>query len=239
MPTRQEILQEIRRTAGDNDNKPLGRDRFEKETGIKPYEWGKYWARFGEAQREAGFEPNQFRNAHAAEFLITKIVALTRKLGKFPTYGELQVEKGNDPELPDKRVFQRLGSKEQVALKVAAYCKTQTGYEDVIERCESVIKKSTRKEDGGDDRDTVGEVYLARSGRYYKIGKTKDTVRRGSELRIQLPEKIDLVHVIKTDDPSGIEAYWHERFKSARKGGEWFDLTSRDVKAFKRWRRIY
>ncbi len=58
----------------------------------------------------------------------------------------------------------------------------------------------------------IGEVYLFKSGRYYKIGKTKDTVRRGSEIRIQLPEKLDLIHSIMTDDPSGIEAYWHKRF---------------------------
>jgi hypothetical protein len=30
-------------------------------------------------------------------------------------------------------------------------------------------------------------------------------VRRGAELRIQLPEKMDLIHSIKTDDPSGVE----------------------------------
>ena len=130
-------------------------------------------------------------------------------------------------------------TKEQVALKVAEYCKSQGSYDDVIEKCEAVVKKAGTEETEGTDTGSVGEVYLAKSGRYYKIGKTNDTVRRGSELRIQLPEKIELVHAIKTDDPSGVEAYWHERFKSARKGGEWFDLTSRDVKAFKRWRRIY
>jgi len=72
----------------------------------------------------------------------------------------------------------------------------------------------------------------------YKIGKTNDTVRRGNEIRIQLPERTDLIHSIKTDDPSGIEAYWHKRFETKRMNGEWFDLNSSDIKAFKRWRRI-
>jgi hypothetical protein len=81
-------------------------------------------------------------------------------------------------------------------------------------------------------------VYLFKSGRYYKIGKTNDTVRRGKEIRVQLPERTDLIHAIKTDDPSGVEAYWHKRFESKRKQGEWFDLRPSDIKAFKRWRKI-
>lgn len=60
----------------------------------------------------------------------------------------------------------------------------------------------------------------------------------GNELKIQLPENLDLIHEIKTDDPSGIEAYWHRRFEAKRMNGEWFDLNSADIKAFKRWRKI-
>ena len=55
------------------------------------------------------------------------------------------------------------------------------------------------------------------------MSKTNDTVRRGKELRIQLPEKCILIHSIKTDDPSGIETYWHGRFEEKRLNGEWFN----------------
>jgi hypothetical protein len=75
---------------------------------------------------------------------------------------------------------------------------------------------------------------LIKSGRFFKLGKTNAAGRRERELAIQLPEKTKTVHVISTDDPTGIEAYWHRRFESKRQNGEWFALDKDDVIAFKR-----
>ena len=77
---------------------------------------------------------------------------------------------------------------------------------------------------------------MARMGKHYKIGKTNHAGRRERELAIQLPEKASTVHTIKTDDPEGIEAYWHRRFEAKRKNGEWFELSAADVAAFRRRR---
>ncbi len=51
-------------------------------------------------------------------------------------------------------------------------------------------------------------------------------------MSIQLPQKARTVHIILTDDPVGIEAYWHKRFSSKNTNGEWFDLDTSDVQAF-------
>ncbi|MGP7977551.1 MAG: GIY-YIG nuclease family protein, partial [Desulfobaccales bacterium] len=54
------ILKEIIRTTKENTGVPLGRLRFKNETGIKISDWyGKYWAKWGDAIREAGYEPNK------------------------------------------------------------------------------------------------------------------------------------------------------------------------------------
>jgi hypothetical protein len=45
-----------------------------------------------------------------------------------------------------------------------------------------------------------------------------------------------LIHSIKLDDASGIEAYRHKQFEGKRMKGEWLDLKPADVKAFTRWR---
>jgi Meiotically up-regulated gene 113 len=68
---------------------------------------------------------------------------------------------------------------------------------------------------------------------YYKIGRSNAVGRRAYKLAIQLPEKAITVHSIRTDDPAGIEHYWHRRFKTKHKNGEWYELSSPDVRAFK------
>jgi hypothetical protein len=90
------------------------------------------------------------------------------------------------------------------------------------------------------DAAPVGYVYLVQHGSRgeYKIGRTNNAIRREGELRTELPEQLSPIHTIATDDPSGVERYWHMRFAEKRKNGEWFALNANDVRAFKKWRRI-
>lgn len=98
----------------------------------------------------------------------------------------------------------------------------------------STKTRSAKTDIESTNQEVVGFVYLMKFGCHHKIGKTNAVGRRERELAIQLPEKANTVHVIKTDDPTGIEAYWHRRFEAKRGNGEWFELTAEDIKAFKR-----
>ena len=235
---KEHILSEIKRTAEENGGIPLGRSKFEQETGIKQWDWcGKFWSRWNEAISAAGYEnPNKMQSAYADDFLIEKLVGLIQDLGHYPTAPELRLKAHQDEDFPSHNTFSRFGNKHDVIHAVLKYGEHHDVNAQVVDICTAAAVKAKprqRKEEKPEDIE-YGFVYLMKSGKHFKIGKSNCAERREFELRILLPEKLELIHKIKTDDPSGIERYWHHRFKEKRKGGEWFDLSASDVKAFKR-----
>ncbi len=237
--TREEILQEIHRTTEQNGGQPLGREAFAKRTGIKKSEWyGRFWARWGDALEEAGFQPNQFTEPTPEEFLLSKLAELVRELGRYPVHGELQLKAQADPTFPNTETFRkRLGKTNEIRAKLQEFCQKH-GINDVLPFCQSKAPPASNEprldQKGIGEGRTLGHVYLMKSGRFYKLGRTNHVGRRHWELGIQLPEKLNLIHSIATDDPIGIEKYWHGRFSDRRANGEWFELTKADIDAFKR-----
>ena len=232
------ILKEIRRTADANMGCPLGVRRFESETGIKRSHWQKHWTRFADAQREAGFTPNEKTPPYEKDDVLGKLTDLTRKLGRVPTDGDLKFTTANQSDFPDPATIRKkISTKREIVRSLIEYCKNKNLYEDVIKICaalETLVEDERQAGVPLSVGSADGFVYLMKSGRYYKIGKTSCVGRREREITLQMPESIKIIHEIKTDDPTGIEAYWHKRFDAKRKNGEWFDLSSEDVSAFRR-----
>lgn len=238
-PTKQFILHEIARTARENGGVTLGTRAFARVTGIKESDWkGKIWARWSDAIREAGFQPNQMTTAFDESRILESFIGLMRELGRFPVRAEIQLKKRSDSSFPNWEVFHnRFGSKRKLAQRILEYCRGRAGYEDVAPICTSVAEPDGDDidfEKGEANRGIFGFVYLVKAGRFHKIGRSNSAGRREYELAIQLPEKAKTVHTIRTDDPTGIEEYWHKRFALKRKNGEWFELDSNDVAAFRR-----
>lgn len=239
---RELILQEIRRCAAENGGAPLGRSRFLAETGIKETDWkGRYWVAWSEAVAEAGFTPNAMNSQKLDdEEILQQLALLTRKLGRFPTDAHLRLERRSHDDFPNATTIRgRLGDKAEQLARVRAFAGVEPDLQDVYELLAALEVARDEDSPKADIREAPdGVVYLIRSGRFHKIGRSNDLGRRSYEIALQLPEKAVLVHSIETDDPAGIERYWHERFKDRRKNGEWFQLSALDVAAFKRRRKF-
>jgi hypothetical protein len=235
------ILAEIKRLAEAN-GKPPGVRLFESETGIRESDWyPDLWLRWGDALQDAGFTRNTMVEALSNELLVEQYAQLAQRLSRLPVQGELIRESKANPAFPSEKTYRRFGGKAKLLKAVAEYCRANATFADVLAFCESEQENRSATKDGtSTSKDQLGFVYLLRHGsrREYKIGRTNNPIRREGEISVELPQRLEPIHVITTDDPAGIEAYWHRRFAEKRLKNEWFALTPSDVRAFKRWRRI-
>jgi Meiotically up-regulated gene 113 len=239
--SKRHILAEIKRLT-ESRGKPPGVRLFESETGIKESDWfPDLWLRWGDALQEAGFTRNTMVEAFSDELLIQQYARLARKLSRLPLQGEMIRESKANPEFPSEKAYRRFGGKTNLLNAVAKYCRATAEFDDVLAFCENAMANHSSTEvEIGMIEPKVGYVYMLRHGsrREYKIGRTNNPIRREGEISVELPQKLEPIHVITTDDPSGVESYWHRRFEEKRLKNEWFALTADDVRAFKRWQRI-
>lgn len=234
-PERERILNEIRKLAAKNSGKPPGRRLFERETEITEGAWrGVYWARWSDALAEAGYAPNKLTGRIDEQLLMEKLALAVRHYGRIPSDADLRLYRRNvAPEFPDPSIVQRrFGTTKDMLDRLAEYVGSNPEFGDVA----AIIgDRSEISEKESHSASVEGHVYLIKSGAHYKIGRSDNLERRVKEIRTALPEAGTLVHSIRTDDPAGIEAYWHRRFADRRApNGEWFKLSSSDVKTFKR-----
>jgi hypothetical protein len=229
---REQILSEIKRLSAANGGSPPGRRLFESETGIRESAWfGVYWPRWGDALAEAGFAPNAYNKRLDEGLVLSKLAAACRHFGRIPVTMEMRMYKKVDVNFPnEKSMLSAFGGKANLLRRFGEWARATAGCEDVA----AMIPQPTDSHDAQPATPHEGFVYLIRSGPHYKIGRSDELERRVKQIRIALPEAATLVHSIRTDDPAGIEAYWHRRFADRRANGEWFKLSNADVAAFKR-----
>ncbi len=237
---KQDILLKIRQVAADNGGKPPGVARFEAATGVKRHEWqGKIWRNWSDAVVEAGFAPNELQGAWAETDMLRIIADIAKGLGRFPTTSDLKYELHQRPNSPDAKTVLARWNMSALAVALADYA-DQRGEHGVAAQARAYTPRQRSRDDDAETTDSaLGYVYMQRHGADYKIGFTTSLNRRGRQIQIELPQEIELVHSILTDDPAGVEAYWHKRFNAKRTRGEWFKLAKTDVTAFKRWSKIW
>ncbi|MGD0745183.1 MAG: hypothetical protein ABSA45_08515 [Verrucomicrobiota bacterium] len=186
------ILQEIKQTAETNGGKPLGQGRFENETEIKKTDWyGKFWARWNDALREAGFSANQFQGAYDKSELLDKYAKYVLELGRLPSSGDLRLKTRSDSDFPShSSLDNHFGTKLELIKHLADYCRSQNRYGEVNRLCEEHFARNQNVPEKSESQEgEIGFVYLIKSGRFHKIERANSAGRREYELAIQLPEK--------------------------------------------------
>jgi hypothetical protein len=231
---RELILREIKRLADENNGQPPGVRAFENVTGIRQSDWrGVYWARWSDALAEAGLSANAMQHALDREFILEKLAHACRYFGKVPTFAEQRLYRRQvDPTFPNDKTVNRNFRGSELAEGIREWVGDKSDFADVA----AILPEVSGAQDPSSYRrpPEEGLVYLIRSGSHFKIGRSETLERRVKEITVALPEAVTLVHTIRTDDPSGIEAHWHRRFADRRANGEWFKLTATDVAAFRR-----
>lgn len=228
------ILQEIKRLASENGGQAPGQKLFAKETGIAAHQWlGRYWARWGDALTEAGFQPNDWTGKLDSDSLLNGIIHAMRQFGRMPTKAELLLRRKVDPAIPSIQAIRRqFGRRDDIIAALSKRAAEDANLADIIPMIPALSSKPIVRPTHY--KIVEGFVYLIKAGDFFKIGRSDNAERRFKEITVALPDKAELFHTIRTDDPPGIEAYWHRRFADRRANGEWFKLTSQDIAAFKK-----
>lgn len=228
---RQYILSEIARIARERHGTPPGEEQFRTDTGISPARWRKYWPRWSAAVLEAGLTPNTPTPRIARDEILAAVAEVFRQHGRIPTETEIELARARNLSIPGRSTMRRhFPRKTDLVRALAGWAAEDPARADVAE----LLPALSDFEGAAKDRGHRGFVYLLRYGGDFKIGRSGDLERRIRSIGVSMPERLELVHSIRTDDPSGIEAYWHRRFAERRRNGEWFQLTRADVAAFRR-----
>lgn len=231
---RHSILSEIKRLAAVGGGQPPGQNLFAKETGIAQHKWrGVFWTKWSDALIDAGFTPNDWQSKSDTAQVLEKFAEMALAYGRVPTRSEIDLARRADNLVPSsKYVVSHFGGKDGLASALIALAEQDIRFASLKEIVtEPDLRHSTEAKAS---RLIDGWVYLLKSGDNYKIGRSDNLERRVKQITVAMPDATNLFHAIQTDDPVGIEEYWHKRFADRRLNGEWFKLTKSDIAALKR-----
>jgi hypothetical protein len=122
---RDEIISAIRRLAELSGGTPPGSRMFQAQTGIRESTWrGVYWARWGDAVDEAGFQRNAKGSKIEQDRLMSKLAEACRRFGRIPTAMELRLYRKSDATFPgQKTVSSHFGTLSEAPRRLADWAK--------------------------------------------------------------------------------------------------------------------
>ncbi len=229
------IVKSYKRMAEINDGKPVGENVFSSKSGIKGRYWrGGYWLSWAEFQMELGFTPTAKTSRYPDEFILRHLAELALEVKRLPTVFDLRVRRKAGGSFPSDNAFQRWKREERMR-RLGVFCEGKPEFAPVLELVKrEQFHQSLRRK--GPPTTLRGVVYLTRRGEGFNIGRIRACKRQLLIDVCRLRQQPDLVHMIKTDDPEGIERYWRGRFRAKLRGRKSYRLSDNNLAVFKRRR---
>lgn len=175
--TRDQILQAVKKAAGKEDTKTIGRERFQLITGIRDAEWMYYWPKWSDVLIEAGLQPGTMQGKLDDNSVIVALIPLIREKGRWPTIPEMRIYSREHPGFPSHNTIRARGDRPTLAGILLKYCSNKPELNDIVKICEPLVIVDQNNEEFESQERIQGYVYLMKSGQFYKIGKSKSPDR--------------------------------------------------------------
>ncbi len=135
---RDRIIEQLKSIAKTNAGAAPGVRAFERETGIRESDWrGIYWARWSDAVREAGLEPNDYQAKLDPDLMMAKLAAALRHYGRMPTFAEMRLYGQSDPTFPsDRTIAKHFKGMKDMKQRLAAWMSERSDYADISGVCQ-------------------------------------------------------------------------------------------------------
>ena len=112
----------------------------------------------------------------------------------------------------------------------------ERGFVDIVQsgcisRTKSIYRLSDRWKNNSkrEKNENIGFVYIMKMDSFFKIGISKNPLRRLGDLQTA-PTEIKLVFSAKVQNPREVEGFLHSLFCDKKMKGEWFCLNKADIK---------
>jgi hypothetical protein len=235
MSTAAEIIVKLKSAIASNGGQPPSSRAFFKASGLNHRDLLRAgWPTYGALLQSQGLQPTEMRRGYTDEEVFRPLAELVVSLGHFPTQNEREVERHRNQAFPSSEAYIRRGRGVMLEHALREWCQTTGNFPELVQ----TLKQSPSAPYVAAPV-VRGYVYMLRAGNRIKIGKESTEGARQAAAGTWL-ENPTVIHRIPTDDPEGVEKYWHERFKKQGKHvkGELFNLSAADIAAFKAWKRI-
>jgi hypothetical protein len=174
---KQKILDLIKESADKAGGAALGARTFYKQYGLTDNDIRKYWDNYNDAVEEAGYPRNEPLRAYEKEEILSAYLSLViKEKGKFPWSKAYARRTRGNPDLPAAGTLtKRFPRKYDLLLALKEYVSEHETPDEILTLIDDELDSAIPPEVVDEAAGLIeGYVYLMKSGKSYRIGRSSD-----------------------------------------------------------------